>query len=242
MGEWPTDDPLARPTNSNSLARLHPGHRAAEGPARPRPARGARLSLQRVRDPRPALRGRPAAGCGWRPRRRDVALPQPGHAHDRADGEGRASSRAQAARRRPRREAVMTEAGLAAARRGCAHPRRGVRAYLVDLASTRRLRGDRPGLQRGQRPAARRASPGRRRHPLTRLGLTRAAGSSVAGQPAVGDAVRARGLGAEALDLVRLVGREVALEPEPLRRVLVGRPPRPGCGSPCGRGTTGRAR
>src|SRR4051812_22633769 len=45
--------------------------------------------------------------------------------------------------------------------------------------------------------------------------------TSVAGQTAVGDPVRAGRLEAEALDLVLLVGREVALEPEPLGVVLV---------------------
>src|SRR6201999_2148425 len=43
-----------------------------------------------------------------------------------------------------------------------------------------------------------------------------------AGELAVGDAVRAGGLGAEALDLVLLVGLEVALEPEPVRAALPG--------------------
>src|ERR1700760_4381106 len=43
-----------------------------------------------------------------------------------------------------------------------------------------------------------------------------------AGQPAVGDAVRAGGLGAEAVDLVLLVGLEVALVPEPVRAALPG--------------------
>src|SRR6516162_9055161 len=47
-------------------------------------------------------------------------------------------------------------------------------------------------------------------------------GRSVAGQPAVGDAVRAGGLGAEAVDLVLLVGLEVALVPEPVRAALPG--------------------
>jgi pimeloyl-ACP methyl ester carboxylesterase len=44
----------------------------------------------------------------------------------------------------------------------------------------------------------------------------------VAAELAVGDAVRAGGLGAEALDLVLLVGLEVALEPEPVRAALPG--------------------
>src|SRR5689334_21055506 len=44
----------------------------------------------------------------------------------------------------------------------------------------------------------------------------------VAGQPAVGDAVRAGGLGAETVDLVLLVGLEVALVPEPVRAALPG--------------------
>src|SRR5215472_7012435 len=44
----------------------------------------------------------------------------------------------------------------------------------------------------------------------------------VAGQLAVGDAVRASGLGAEAVDLVLLVGLEVALVPEPVRAALPG--------------------
>src|SRR5690606_7955827 len=44
---------------------------------------------------------------------------------------------------------------------------------------------------------------------------------SVAGELAVGDAVRARGVGAQALHLVLLVGPEVTLEPVPLRGVLV---------------------
>src|ERR1700742_5329921 len=43
-----------------------------------------------------------------------------------------------------------------------------------------------------------------------------------AGELAVGDAVRAGGLGPEALDLVLLVGLEVALEPEPVRAALPG--------------------
>ena len=43
-----------------------------------------------------------------------------------------------------------------------------------------------------------------------------------AGQPAVGDAVRPGGLGAEAVDLVLLVGLEVALVPEPVRAALPG--------------------
>src|ERR1700752_1613169 len=43
-----------------------------------------------------------------------------------------------------------------------------------------------------------------------------------AGELAVGDAVRAGGLGAEALDLVLLVCLEVALEPEPVRAALPG--------------------
>ena len=46
-------------------------------------------------------------------------------------------------------------------------------------------------------------------------------GASVAGEAAVGDPVRARRLDAEPLDLVLLVGGEVALEPEPLGGVLV---------------------
>src|SRR4029077_6804162 len=44
----------------------------------------------------------------------------------------------------------------------------------------------------------------------------------VAAEPAVGDAVRAGGLGAEAFDLVLLVGLEVALVPEPVRAALPG--------------------
>src|SRR5262245_43512196 len=44
---------------------------------------------------------------------------------------------------------------------------------------------------------------------------------SVAGQSTVGDPVRAGGFDAKPLHLVLLVGREVALEPEPLRVVLV---------------------
>src|SRR3984957_14813827 len=43
-----------------------------------------------------------------------------------------------------------------------------------------------------------------------------------AGELAVGDTVRAGGLGAKALDLVLLVGLEVALEPEPVRAALPG--------------------
>src|ERR1700742_4228810 len=43
-----------------------------------------------------------------------------------------------------------------------------------------------------------------------------------AGELAVGDAVRAGGLSAETLDLVLLVGLEVALEPEPVRAALPG--------------------
>src|SRR6201986_5108798 len=43
-----------------------------------------------------------------------------------------------------------------------------------------------------------------------------------AGELAVGDPVRAGGLGAEALDLVLLVGLEVALEPEPVGSALPG--------------------
>src|SRR5580692_2905548 len=43
-----------------------------------------------------------------------------------------------------------------------------------------------------------------------------------AGELAVRDAVRAGRLGAEALDLVLLVGLEVALEPEPVRAALPG--------------------
>src|SRR5215203_3011159 len=49
----------------------------------------------------------------------------------------------------------------------------------------------------------------------------RTAAASVAGQLAVGDAVGTGGLDAEALDLVLLVRGEVALEPVPLRRVLL---------------------
>src|ERR1700748_2667255 len=43
-----------------------------------------------------------------------------------------------------------------------------------------------------------------------------------AGQPAVGNAVRPGGLSAEAVDLVLLVGLEVALVPEPARAALPG--------------------
>ena len=43
-----------------------------------------------------------------------------------------------------------------------------------------------------------------------------------AGEPAIGDPVRAGGLGAEAVDLVLLVGLEVALVPEPVRAALPG--------------------
>src|SRR5688500_17443044 len=43
----------------------------------------------------------------------------------------------------------------------------------------------------------------------------------VAAELAVGDPVRPRGVGTEPLDLVLLVALEVALEPEPLGRVLV---------------------
>src|SRR3954447_9941701 len=53
-----------------------------------------------------------------------------------------------------------------------------------------------------------------------------ALGVSVPGELAVGDPVRARRFQAHALDLVGLVVGEVALEPEPLRRVLVGALPR----------------
>src|SRR6476469_3889437 len=45
---------------------------------------------------------------------------------------------------------------------------------------------------------------------------------SVARQLAVGDTVRTGGLGTQALDLVGLVGLEVALEPVPVGRVLLG--------------------
>src|SRR6201999_4158216 len=44
----------------------------------------------------------------------------------------------------------------------------------------------------------------------------------VAAELAVGDAVRAGGLGAETLDLVLLVGLEVAFEPEPVGPALPG--------------------
>src|SRR5215218_7402343 len=50
----------------------------------------------------------------------------------------------------------------------------------------------------------------------------RAADGLVAGELAVGRAVRAGGLDTEPLDLVLLVVLEVALEPEPLRLALVG--------------------
>ena len=53
---------------------------------------------------------------------------------------------------------------------------------------------------------------------------------SVTGQLTVRDPVRTRRLRAEPLDLVLLVRLEVALEPEPARRVLVRRPPTRGCG------------
>src|ERR1700739_2685645 len=47
-------------------------------------------------------------------------------------------------------------------------------------------------------------------------------GESASGELAVGDAVRTGGFGAEPLDLVLLVGVEVALEPEPVRATLPG--------------------
>src|SRR5690606_31018618 len=50
--------------------------------------------------------------------------------------------------------------------------------------------------------------------------------ASVPGELAVRDPVRARRVGAQALDLVRLVSLEVALEPVPLRGVLLGALPR----------------
>src|SRR5665647_2717125 len=50
----------------------------------------------------------------------------------------------------------------------------------------------------------------------------RGRGPSVPGQLAVRDTVRTRGLDAEPLDLVLLVGRVVALEPEPAARVVLG--------------------
>src|SRR5699024_5673124 len=53
-------------------------------------------------------------------------------------------------------------------------------------------------------------------------GRQRPRARSVAGQATVGHAVRASGLLAQALDLVGLVGLEVALEPVPVRRVLLG--------------------
>src|ERR1700716_2562398 len=43
----------------------------------------------------------------------------------------------------------------------------------------------------------------------------------VPGQLAIGDGVRAGGLSAEPLDLVLLISLEVALEPEPLGRILL---------------------
>src|SRR5262252_8537797 len=49
---------------------------------------------------------------------------------------------------------------------------------------------------------------------------------SVTSELAVGDPVRPGGLRAEAVDLVLLVRLEVALEPEPLVRLLVGALPR----------------
>src|SRR5262249_62278131 len=66
-------------------------------------------------------------------------------------------------------------------------------------------RGDASG--RGTPPAWPRAAPAIR---------------SAAGEPSVGDAVRPGGLGAEAIDLVLLVGLEVPLEPEPVRAALPG--------------------
>ena len=53
---------------------------------------------------------------------------------------------------------------------------------------------------------------------VSRHGVT---SPSAAGEPAVGDAVQPRRLDTEPFDLVRLVGREVSLEPEPPRRILV---------------------
>src|SRR5690606_33470609 len=58
--------------------------------------------------------------------------------------------------------------------------------------------------------------------PLASAGPVLPARTSVAGQAAVGHAVRARGLLAQAGDLVLQVGLEVALEPVPVRRVLLG--------------------
>src|SRR5262249_40243821 len=68
------------------------------------------------------------------------------------------------------------------------------------------------------------AQPGRPRRPGNLAGLACGAPAtgSAAGEPPVGDAVRAGGLGTEAGDLVLLVGLEVPLEPEPVRAALPG--------------------
>src|SRR4029077_4006700 len=77
------------------------------------------------------------------------------------------------------------------------------------------------GLRRGTFPR-KRLKPLRGAFPQVRGALPRRPGRLVAGEPAVGHAVRTGRFGAEAVDLVLLVGLEVALEPEPVRAALPG--------------------
>ena len=209
------------------------GHDPAVRPARRRPAPGPRHLARGVRDPGPPLRARrPDADGGAR--RRPGPQPQPGHPHRDPDGEGGPGAALELARGRPR------------------HPRDAHR------------QGPRPAGARGTDPRRPASAPTSSTSPATRTS-PRSAGSWTPSPTAWSRRTPrwrsgASSAGGQSRVSRRWVTRCGRAASTPSRSILFSsydaklpsnqnhfagprrRPPTPGCGWRCGRGTTGRAR
>ena len=190
-----------------------PGCRSPPGPARPaadgrglgqRVPRHAPKPLQRGRGRRAAVTGRrPGVHQPTRPRAatdRDLRPPPPPRARGRQAA--RSDRAAPSAAPRPRRA------------------RRSIRS-----AAASRFRGVGPGSHRRQRVLLIWLSSNRSDQPPEGVSDRSQSRVSLRWVTRCGRAASTP----EPLDLVLLVGLEVALEPEPRRRILRRRPPRPGC-------------